>query len=528
MTLPLTPGMLLDAASLTPAERTVNRLAHKIAHTELELKRVDRYFTGDQPLAFLAPEVRQQVGDRLTELVINWPRVIVNTVNRRVRLEGFRVGTEGATDAALWEIWRRSGMTTWGPLLQTDALVHKIAFLSVWTDEEDGGSRIYPESAHQCAVEYKPGSQEVRAALKRYDDPDAGDHVATLFLPDEAIEYRLPMRTDAGATLLPGARWAESGRTPNPLGVVPVVPIVNNPRLLNLDGESELSDVMPLADAVNKLATDMMVVSEFHAEPRRYATNLQLPSMDDEDSLERVRAQARAYWDALHAGATWLGGEGTTFGQFPEANLDGFVKAIQLLTAQIAAVAGLPPHYLGINTDNPASADAIRSAESTLTERAREKHGLWGPAYCRAVTMAAAIDDGAPYREAAAAMTGLEAVWANPETSSKAQDADYVAKLLPLGVLDVEAAQERANIGPTERAAIAARVEAAKATAATQDVEARMAQARQLQQRDGLTQEAALAAVGLLAAASLQSGTPTGPPVASGASAPSFGPSRDV
>ena len=45
----------------------------------------------------------------------------------------------------------------------------------------------------------------------------------------------------------------------------------------------------------------------------------------------------------LAKGKTWLAGEGVSFGQFSEANLDNFVSAIQLLTAQIAAVAGLPP-----------------------------------------------------------------------------------------------------------------------------------------------------------------------------------------
>jgi hypothetical protein len=47
-----------------------------------------------------------------------------------------------------------------------------------------------------------------------------------------------------------------------------VVPFINRPRMTHLYGESELTDMMPLADAINKLATDMMVTAEYYVEPR--------------------------------------------------------------------------------------------------------------------------------------------------------------------------------------------------------------------------------------------------------------------
>jgi hypothetical protein len=42
---------------------------------------------------------------------------------------------------------------------------------------------------------------------------------------------------------------------------------------------------------------------------------------------ERLQAEAAAYWDQATKGKTWLAGEGVQFGQFPEATLDGFVRA---------------------------------------------------------------------------------------------------------------------------------------------------------------------------------------------------------
>jgi hypothetical protein len=49
---------------------------------------------------------------------------------------------------------------------------------------------------------------------------------------------------------------------------------VNNPRILRPDGRSEFSDIIEIADALNKMATDMMISGEYHAMPRRWATAL--------------------------------------------------------------------------------------------------------------------------------------------------------------------------------------------------------------------------------------------------------------
>jgi hypothetical protein len=43
--------------------------------------------------------------------------------------------------------------------------------------------------------------------------------------------------------------------------------MVNRGRLLNRAGRSELASIAPIADGINKLATDMMVTSEFYQTP---------------------------------------------------------------------------------------------------------------------------------------------------------------------------------------------------------------------------------------------------------------------
>jgi hypothetical protein len=359
------------------------------------------------------------------------------------------------------------------------------------------------------AVLHEAGSSRVRAALKRFVDDD--DVVrAYLFLPDRVRRYSGPKGN--GLTLVGSpVRWTLDEEIRNPLGAVPVVPMVNRPRVLNLDGESELADVIPLADAVNKLATDLLVTSEFHAAPRRWATGIQM----SDENRDRARAEISAYWDNALKGKTWLAGEGVQFGQFAEAQLSNFTGAIQMLTAQIAAIAGMPPHYMGINTDNPASADAIRSAEATLNERAREKHETWGATYKKVMQLALAVADGSSLSAVESATATLETDWRDPETRTKAQDADAAVKLHAEGIIDDVQAQESVGLTPMQRQAIAERRTQAPETAATADVTARLNLARRLQAEDGLTLNSALAAVGLLQAAATNSAESAAP--ASGA-----------
>ena len=46
---------------------------------------------------------------------------------------------------------------------------------------------------------------------------------------------------------------------------------------------------------------------------------------------------------------------------------------MRVILGQIMAVSTLPAHYVGVFTDNPASADALRAAEASLTARAEAR-----------------------------------------------------------------------------------------------------------------------------------------------------------
>jgi len=500
----LTSPALYSVDVVDPNLPLVQALSEKLSAANREYDRVDRYYSGDQPLAFMAPEIRAQVGARLTPLVINWPEVIVDSVARRLHVEGFRLGQGGSTDDELWRIWTANEMPGESHLAHIDTLVHGAAYLAVWGNPDDPLTpTISVESAHQVAVEYDAVGSTVRAALKRW--VDGGRSCATLYLRDRIVRY-VSNETPVDG-LAP--RYIVDQVLPNPLGAVPVVPIVNKGRLLNRTGRSELASIAPIADGINKLATDLLVTAEFYTTPRRYATGIQIAT--DGPDRERLQAEAAAYWDQATKGKTWLAGQGVNFGQFPEATLDGFIAGINMLTASLAAIGGLPPDDLGLNTTNPASAEARRAAETTLILRAQEKQTAWGAAYVRAMRLAVAARDGVRLADLPQDYSRMQVAWREAATPAIAQTMDAAVKGHQEGIYDTEAAQEIVGLSPVERAAIKARAAEAAALTATADVRARMALARELVASDGLTLNAAMAASGLLQAASVNS-VETAPP----------------
>lgn len=380
------------------------------------LSTLDTYLEGVQPAAYLSPESRKALGDRLRILSVNFPRLVVASIAERLRLEGFRT-EDPAVGADLYRVMKRNRMIDGAAACHFEALALGRSFVIVWAGRTPETPTVTVESPRQVAVRLDPATGEVTSAAKRWVDGDRA--YLTLFLPDRIVKMR------STETIAPGAPtpndWTVTEELPNPLGVVPVVPFINRGRLLDVYGRSEMTDVMPLSDAVNKLTSDMMVTSEFYARPRRWATGLEIVEDEDGNPINPFTEGAERVWQSESPE--------TTYGQFAQANLDGYSDALATITQQIGALTGLPPHYLGLHGDQPASADAIRSAEASLVSTARARMRTFGDAWADVARLVYAVQKGVDPEA-----LEVEAVWGDPETRTPAQSADAATKLRSMGV----------------------------------------------------------------------------------------------
>ncbi len=411
-------------------------LIRKMEENRPALDKFDSYMNGTQPLAFLAPEVSAATQGRLKPLNVGWARLVVQAVEERLDVSGFRTPGADKPDDGIWQLWQDNNLDEESQLLHLDSLVFGRGYVLVWSDEQ-GQPRVTVESPREVYVERYPGSRRRRFAVKRWVEDERGH--AVLFTETRVFRFRTDARM-VEPVFLDGftSGWKLSATYPNPLGVVPVVPFVNKPRTSSPDGVSELSDLLPVLDALNKLSTDMMVSSEFSASPRRWATGIELPEEEDENGAPTGRVDtSRAF--AQEAGRVWLAeAVDAKLGQFPGADLSGFVNALATLTQTLGALSGLPPHYLGLHGDQPASADAIRSAEASLVAKVRRKQRVLSGGWEEVVRLAVAIRDG----RFNPALNRLETVWSDPETRTVAQGADAALKLVQGGLLTADAALE--------------------------------------------------------------------------------------
>ncbi|WP_448810462.1 phage portal protein [Agromyces bauzanensis] len=382
----------------------LDALSGKLDETQGALGRLDLYYDGKQPAAFLSPASQEALGGKLRVLGVNFPRLLVQSLAERLRVVGFRGIGEDNADENLWRVWQANDLDTQAHLAHVDALTYGRSFVIVWAGV-DGNPLVTVESARQVAAVHDPATGVVRAAVKRWED--SGEHHAVVYEPDRITRYRGKENALHVVETIP-----------NPLGEVPVVPLVNRTRLLDFDGASEMTDILDLTDGLNKIMSDALVTSEYFARPRRWVTGLEVIEDEAGTPINPFSSEANRVWQSEDPE--------TKFGQFDPARLDGYGDLTAILTQQIGAISGLPPHYLGLNGDQPPSADAIRSAEASLVAKVMGKQRVFGRAWAKVADLAERVDGGNG--------RDLETLWASPETRTPGQLADAALKLTQMGV----------------------------------------------------------------------------------------------
>lgn len=399
-----------------------------------KLAELEKYYAGEQALAYLSPDARTALGSRFGRMASNIPRLAVASLAERLRLTGFSV--DGKVSPELWGLFLRSDLDQLAPVAHREALALGNSYAIVWGDQA-GKPRTTIESPHQVATLTDPGSRETTAAIKRWQT------VTSTGIPDKvhAVLYERDKITRFESKTTAAAGFTITGEIDNPLGVVPVVALRNSDRLLD-EGVSEMADLIPLVDALNKTLADMLVGSEYYARPRRWATGLELEEDEDGNAVNPIPEGDRTMINEAPEGK---------FGSLPAADLNSYEAAVRVLTGQIMAVSALPAHYLGVLASAPASADALRASEASLAARAEARMAVFGRGWEQIGRLKLAVQ-----HQKAPEDFDVRVQWADPATRSVAQEADAAVKLFGAGLLPAEYVQRKLGFDPAEIGPIAA------------------------------------------------------------------------
>ena len=434
------------------------RLGKRLDDRRDRMERYEAYYAGRQPLAFVSDTFRAAFGDRFRTFSANFMSLVVNTHRQRLKVQGIRIGDHDAGSVDAWDWWQRNRLDSESQTAFTEMLVKGLAYVLVWPDPVSGEPEATIESPLQVVVETEPGkSWKRRAALKRWLADD-GKYRAELYLPDGIYKFRSAQK----ATEFSGASWGqlaqwERDETPgeawpvqNRLGVIPIVPLVNRPRLTGVvldaygrtlpgvigpdKGQSELAPVMSNQDVINKLRADMVNASDLAAFRQRWLTNWQV-EIDEKTGqpIEPFKAAVDRLWilpppDPDDPSAKDVQPK---FGEFEQTELSGLIAGIGSETQELGSISQTPYHFLLPQSGQPPSGESLKSAEASLVAKVGDTQTYTGEPLEEVFRLNFAWR-GDPRGDD----LGAEIIWAPHESQSEAVHTDAISKWGAMGIPD--------------------------------------------------------------------------------------------
>ncbi|MFZ3592330.1 phage portal protein [Streptomyces sp. BH104] len=417
----------------------INVLRADMLRDRWELQLRDAYFNGEQLVRDLGISIPPQLKGLHT--VIGWPRVGVESLEERLDLEAFR-WADGSDSSELREIADSNDLFDESSLAHLDSLVYGREYLAIGSGDcgDDCPPLISVESPLDMTLMWDARLRMGTAALREcqadsFVESGPEERMLVLYLPDQTV---MCVPSESGG-------WEVVDRDMHNLGVVPVVRMANRQRTADRVGKSEITpEVMSITDAACRRLMGMEVAAEFFGAPQRYILGASESAFQDADGT------AKSAWETYIGRVLALerdeDGQVPTVGQFAAHDPTGMTKIIDLYARIMSSQFGLPPHMLGYTTDNPASADAIRSTEAKLVKRSERRIRRYGAAWQQAMRLALWVRDGEPPEKS----RRIETVWRNPATPTVAAQADATVKLVQAGILPADSDVTLEMAGLTE------------------------------------------------------------------------------
>lgn len=343
--------------------RTLDHLGLMREARWAEDETLDRYYNGQQRLRQLGLAVPPAL--RQFETVVNWPRLVVDALEARLDVKTFFT-PDGSKAESVLEGWKFNNLDSESSLAHLDALIYGRSYVCVGANAEDPEHPLVTvESPREIIAKVDPRSRRIVSALRVFgtSEKTGMPSAATLYEPDRTTWFQ----RDEGH-----GRWVETDRDDHRLGVVPIVSLVNRRRAGDFFGRSEMSDVLGLTDAAARTLTNLGVGSETHAIPGRWVAGVSKGDFVDADG------NPLPVWESYFTAISATANKDAKFGQFSASDLKNFHDTVRHYAEQVAAVSRMPHTYLGLTTTNPASADAIRSAEAPHVKLAERKQRAFG------------------------------------------------------------------------------------------------------------------------------------------------------
>lgn len=414
----------------------INGMLADLGNYEVSNAKKESYYLGRKNITNLGMDIPSRFAKM--GLVMGWPGTTVDVLEERLDWLGWTSDT--GEDYGLSEVYAANGLDVDASMAHLDALIYGTSFVVVGAGADgEPNPLITMESARNMTGIYDTRTRRLSVAIGVNDRDKNGKPVeVTLYLKDRNLVLGRPENSDD---------WYLIDENVHNVGRVLVVQLVNRSRASDQKGKSEITrTIRSLTDQAVRTMYAMEINREFYAFPQTAFMGLTEGDADDLAAMDKFTTAMTKVW-GFEADEN---GKVPTIERFTPASPQPFISQLETLSQSLAAEAGMPPSYLGYQTDNPASADAIRQMESRLVKRAERRQSQFGRAWKEVGYLAVLVRDGEVPEEFGST---VNVKWRDASTPTRAAAADEVTKLTGAGVLppDSTVVMDRIGLSPQEQ-----------------------------------------------------------------------------
>lgn len=428
--------LLLASSVASDGERAlIDHLLEQLARVQAPNRDARKFYDGSHVAEQFGISIPPSMQNLTT--VAGWAGTVVDVLEERLDWLGW---TSDGDDLGLSGVYAQNALDTDSGMAHLDSLIFGLSFVAIGSgDAGEPSPLVTPQSPESMTADWDARRRRLSAALSALTDGSGQVSEVTLYAPDETATFERWQ-----------GMWRATLRDRHKLGRVPVVLMPNRARRSRELGRSEISRaVRYYTDAAARTLLGLEVNREFYNAPQRIGLNV------DESMFQDASGNPVSPWSAI-MGRVWNippnddGGPSPDVKQFPPNSPAPYIDQIRGYAQLLAAEAGIPGAYLGFETVNPTSADAIRAGEARLVKRAERRQTIFGRAWMEVARMALLVRDGAVPADFD---SRVSTHWRDAATPTRAASADEASKLIAAGVLpaDSSVTYDRVGLSPAEQ-----------------------------------------------------------------------------
>lgn len=414
--------VLMSSNGVNPVAESLMRWIQQQSDDRRQDYEVARnYYNGEHDVA-LTDRLKKFLPPRL-QFRDNFMNVVVDTLSERLKVIGFEIENEVAGEW-VWDLWNSNRMDYTQGVIHTETVMLGDSYILCDWDEVRERPRWTHQMAEMIIPHYDEARREIDWVSKKWlQHPNLGDEPETrlnIYFGDRVEKY-----------VARGGVWAkyqdetdESWPVPwldksgQPLGV-PFIHFRNRPMGSDF-GQSEILNVIPMQDLLNKTLIDLTMILDTLAFPQRYTVNINHGS----SRLDIMPGSVAEFHSEFDGGSV---------GQWNAATVDGPIRSLEALVQHIAGTTRTPQHLFQVIGGAP-SGEALKTAEAGLVQKAKQRMVNFGNAWEDAVVMALKIQ--AAFGQGVGNIDEIrpEVTWDDPETRNEQAHIETLKAKVELGI----------------------------------------------------------------------------------------------